>query len=61
MTRVEAYRCLLEGGMIVHSYLGDSPIYLAKGRDIREVHTGFGVNIEFMHNPKLLDGWSLYE
>ena len=60
MTRLEAYRYILEGGIIVHPYHGVRPVYLAKGRHIREVHTGFGINHAFMYDPHLADGWEAY-
>lgn len=61
MTRIEAYRYMLEGGIIVHPFMGDRPICLAKDRHIREDYTGFGVNNAFMYDVHLADGWEPYE
>lgn len=61
MTRVEAYRYMLEGKQVTHKRLPGSVWSLGPDRKVRTNNTSSDWSQEFFNMVFLQDGWSLYD
>lgn len=61
MTRVEAYRLMLESKQVIHKGLPGSIWSLGPDREIRTNSTSSDWSQEFFNVPFLCDGWELHD
>lgn len=61
MTRLEAYRHMLEGGQVIHPMLSDSLWSLDPNREIRVNGSNLDWSQEFFSMDYLSNQWGVYD